>query len=120
MQATTDGGQHWSGRTLNSPWPIREIRFVDGQNGWAVGGNWLNEIGGIYSTKDDGHTWSLDWQDVYEMTSCTQTPAQAAKVRVLCVGFKSAGSVLFAADRASIGRSLDRHLRLDFHCQPVI
>ncbi len=96
LQATTDGGQHWSGRTLNSAWPVREIRFVDQQNGWAVGGNWLREIGGIYSSKDGGHTWSLDLQDVYEMTSCTQVPAQAGKVRVLCVGFKQGGSVLFA------------------------
>jgi hypothetical protein len=96
VQVTTNGGQHWSGRTLNSPWPVREIHFVNRQNGWAVGGNWLQKVGGIYSSKDGGHTWSLDFQDVYEMTSCAQTPAQSGKVRVWCVGYNKTGSALYA------------------------
>jgi photosystem II stability/assembly factor-like uncharacterized protein len=39
MHRTTDHGATWSDRTLESPWPIREILFVTPDVGWAAGGN---------------------------------------------------------------------------------
>ncbi len=41
VHRTTDGGKTWSGRTLDDPWPIREIRFVTPKIGWAAGGKLL-------------------------------------------------------------------------------
>jgi uncharacterized repeat protein (TIGR03803 family) len=95
VQFTTDDAATWSGRTLSSPWPVQEIRFVDRQNGWAVGGN-AEVVGGIYSSKDGGQTWSLDFQNGYEMVSCAQATTQSGEVRVWCVGDTISGSALYA------------------------
>jgi photosystem II stability/assembly factor-like uncharacterized protein len=60
VHRTADGGETWSGRTLEAPWPIREIRFVTSQLGWAAGGNIYSGVGGLDFSGDGGQTWSLD------------------------------------------------------------
>jgi uncharacterized repeat protein (TIGR03803 family) len=95
VQFTTNGALTWSGPTLSSPWPVQEIRFVDRQNGWAAGGN-AEVVGGIYSSKDGGKTWSLDFQNGYEMVSCAQATTPSRAVRVWCVGDTISGSALYA------------------------
>jgi photosystem II stability/assembly factor-like uncharacterized protein len=49
---TADGGQTWQVQT-RVPTSLRAVRFVDPQNGWAVGSR-----GMIFHTTDGGQTWS--------------------------------------------------------------
>src|SRR5438093_1007784 len=58
VHRTADGGETWSGRTLETAWPIREIRFMTSKLGWAAGGNIYSGGGGLYFSNDSGKTWS--------------------------------------------------------------
>lgn len=49
---TADGGQTWQVQT-RVPSSLRSIRFVDPQNGWAVGSG-----GRVFRTTDGGTTWT--------------------------------------------------------------
>ncbi|HEX4080902.1 MAG TPA: hypothetical protein VHX61_18725, partial [Rhizomicrobium sp.] len=70
LHRTTDGGQTWSGRVLNTAWPIREIDFLNKKVGWATGGNIYSNVGGIYYSADGGKTWSQDLATEDEIGSC--------------------------------------------------
>ena len=89
VHRTTDGGNTWSGRTLDGPWPIRELRFLTPQIGWAAGGNVFTGVGGAYFSHDGGQTWSLDVDTAAEMASCDSRQAGAG-FQVWCAGFNSA------------------------------
>jgi photosystem II stability/assembly factor-like uncharacterized protein len=87
VHRTTDGGKTWSGRTLDDPWPIREIYFLTADEGWAAGGNIYTNVGGIYFSSDGGQTWSLDLDtNGSEMKACASQPV-AGGHRVWCAGF---------------------------------
>ena len=86
VHRTTDGGKTWSGRTLDDPWPIREIRFLTPTIGWAAGGNYTSNIGGIYFSRNGGKTWSLDANTGAEMDACDSKPA-GTKFQVWCAGY---------------------------------
>ena len=58
MHRTADGGETWSGRTLDAPWPIREIRFVTSNLGSGGRGDVYSSAGGLYFSSDGGQTWS--------------------------------------------------------------
>jgi photosystem II stability/assembly factor-like uncharacterized protein len=88
LHRTTDGGKTWSGRTLNDPWPIREIRFVTPNIGWAAGGNIYSKVGGIYFSRNGGKTWSLDANTAAEMDACDSKPV-GTKFQVWCAGYNS-------------------------------
>ncbi len=83
---TTDGGKTWSGRTLDGPWPIRELLFLTPQVGWAAGGNLYTNVGGIYFSTDGGQTWSVDVTTNAEMDACDKQPAKTG-YRVWCAGY---------------------------------
>jgi photosystem II stability/assembly factor-like uncharacterized protein len=85
VHVTTDGGRTWSDRTLDSPWPIRELDFLSPTLGWAAGGNVFSGVGGMYFTSDGGTTWSLDADTGAEMGSCAQVRSGTA-VRIWCAG----------------------------------
>ncbi|HEX4080931.1 MAG TPA: hypothetical protein VHX61_18870, partial [Rhizomicrobium sp.] len=70
LHRTTDGGTTWSGRVLNTAWPIREIDFLNKKVGWATGGNIYSNVGGIYYSADGGKTWSQDLATEDEIGSC--------------------------------------------------
>lgn len=70
VHRTADGGATWSGRTLQAPWPIREIRFVTSNLGWAAGGNIYSGGDGLYFSSDGGQTWSLDLNAGAELDAC--------------------------------------------------
>jgi photosystem II stability/assembly factor-like uncharacterized protein len=74
VHRTADGGKTWSGRTLDDPWPIREIRFVTPNLGGAAGGNIYSKVGGMYFSRNGGKTWSLDANTGAEMTPATASP----------------------------------------------
>jgi len=83
VHRTTDGGQTWSDRTLDTPWPIREILFISPQTGWAVGGNIYSNVGGIYFSNDGGQTWTPDFDSTgHELDACAHV-----EPHVWCAGY---------------------------------
>jgi photosystem II stability/assembly factor-like uncharacterized protein len=91
VHRTTDGGNTWSGRTLDGPWPIREIRFLTPQFGWATGGNSFSNVGGIYFSHDGGQTWSVDVTTNSEMDACDAQHI-GRNVQVWCAGYDSSAN----------------------------
>jgi photosystem II stability/assembly factor-like uncharacterized protein len=93
LHRTTDGGATWSGRVLETPWPIRQIEFLDSSVGWATGGNVYSGVGGISFTTDGGKTWSLDLDTGDEVGACAHhTVGAGNRTRVWCAGFTFNGS----------------------------
>jgi photosystem II stability/assembly factor-like uncharacterized protein len=87
VHRTTDGGNTWSSRTLNSPFPIRELRFITPKIGWAAGGNVYSSIGGAYFSADGGQTWKADLDSQgHELASCAAMSVTGG-TRVWCAGF---------------------------------
>jgi hypothetical protein len=95
VHRTVDGGANWSDRTLDSPWPIREILFVTPQMGWAAGGNIYSGAGGLYFSNDGGQTWTLDLDSAgNEMDACAHTGS-----RVWCAGYDASfNGVVYTLD----------------------
>jgi Bacterial Ig-like domain (group 3) len=102
VHRTTDGGKTWSGRTLDISWPIRELRFLTPQFGWAAGGDIFSGVGGIYFSNDGGQTWSLDVDTGSEMRSCDINYHSLSNYQVWCAGYSRAGSVVY---RVQVGNS---------------
>jgi len=86
VHRTVDGGKTWSGRTLDGPWPIREIRFVTPKIGWAAGGNVYSQVGGMYFSHTGGKNWTLDANTGAEMVSC-DSKRISTKFQVWCAGY---------------------------------
>jgi hypothetical protein len=93
VHRTADGGNTWSGRTLDIGWPIREILFLTPKIGWATGGNYSSNVGGMYFSKDGGQTWSLDVSTGAEMGAC-DSKRQGNHVQVWCAGFNGSLSTV--------------------------
>ena len=91
IHLTTNGGKTWSGRTLDGPWPIRSVLFLNGLTGWAAGGNFYTGVGGIYFSTDGGKTWLVDATTNSEMGSCAQHALSVGHHQVWCAGFNSNG-----------------------------
>jgi hypothetical protein len=89
VHRTTDGGQSWSGRILNPPYPIRSLLFLDGSLGFGVGGNYFQGIGGIWSTTDGGGSWNLDVDTGCEMKGIDWARVSGDSVSVWCAGSRS-------------------------------
>jgi photosystem II stability/assembly factor-like uncharacterized protein len=91
IHLTTNGGKTWSGRTLDGPWPIRSVLFLNSLTGWAAGGNFYTGVGGIYFSTDGGKTWSVDATTNSEMGSCAQHALSLGHHQIWCAGFNSNG-----------------------------
>jgi photosystem II stability/assembly factor-like uncharacterized protein len=89
VHRTVDGGKTWSGRILNPPYPIRSLLFLDKAIGFAVGGNYFQAIGGIWSTVDGGDNWSLDVNTGTEMKGIDWARVSPEVVDVWCAGSTS-------------------------------
>jgi photosystem II stability/assembly factor-like uncharacterized protein len=86
VHRTTDGGTTWSDRTLDTPWPVREILFVTPDMGWAAGGNIYSNAGGLYFSNDGGKNWTLDLDsEGRELDACAHVGT-----RVWCAGYDAA------------------------------
>ena len=93
LHRTADGGATWSGRVLNTDWPIRQIEFLDRKVGWAAGGNVYSNVGGIYYTSNGGKKWTLDATTGDEMGACAHQPVgDGSQTQVWCIGFLFTGS----------------------------
>lgn len=88
VHITTDGGKSWSGRTLDRPWPIRQLVFINSKTGWATGGNLYSGVGGMYFTTDGGNTWAVDVSTGAEMDACSVRPLKTGHA-VWCAGYNS-------------------------------
>jgi hypothetical protein len=66
MHVTTNGGETWSGRTLDGPWSIRSVLFL---------------------TSDGGNTWSVDVTTNSEMGSCADHSIGGGHHQIWCAGF---------------------------------
>lgn len=86
LHRTTDGGKTWSGRILNTAWPIREIDFLSKKFGWATGGNIYSNVGGIEFSPDGGKTWSLDLTTQDEIGSCASQNLGNGQTQMWCIG----------------------------------
>jgi photosystem II stability/assembly factor-like uncharacterized protein len=86
VHVTANGGKTWSARTLDGPWPIREILFLTPLIGWAAGGNLYTGVGGIYFSSNGGKTWSVDVTTNAEMDACDKQPTNPG-YRVWCAGY---------------------------------
>jgi photosystem II stability/assembly factor-like uncharacterized protein len=87
LHTTRDGGQVWSGRTIDGPWPIRSILFLNNKTGWAGGGNVYTDVGGMYFSTDGGNTWSVDVTTNAEMGSCADHAIPGGHHQIWCAGF---------------------------------
>jgi photosystem II stability/assembly factor-like uncharacterized protein len=85
VHVTANGGKTWSARTLDDPWPIRELLFLSTKSGWAAGGNVYTGVGGIYFSNAGGQTWSVDVTTNAEMDACAQQPLSSG-YHVWCAG----------------------------------
>lgn len=92
VHVTTNGGKTWTTRTLDGPWPIRSILFLNANIGWATGGNFFSGVGGIYFSSNGGKTWTVDSTTGAEMGSCAQQPV-AHKHQLWCAGFEASPSL---------------------------
>lgn len=100
VHRSTDGGTTWSGRTLNSPWQIREIIFVNAKDGWAAGG--AGDAGGAYVSHDGGQSWQLELDAGVGLTSCA-----TADYHLFCAGYDNSGtSHVYARDYDHIRREV--------------
>jgi hypothetical protein len=111
VHLSEDGGATWALRAFNAPFPIRTVEAVP----WvtkpagtppllvAAGGNYFSGVGGIFSSKDGGHTWTqdLDTQGS-EVKACRglRLPGAPATFRLFCVSGGPAAGAVFAADIA--------------------
>lgn len=92
LHRTTDGGTTWSGRVLNTAWPIREIEFLNGKIGWATGGNIYSDVGGIYYSSDGGKSWTLDLSTEDEIGACADRNLGNGQTQIWCIGDAYNGS----------------------------
>jgi photosystem II stability/assembly factor-like uncharacterized protein len=118
VHRTIDGGQNWSGRILNPPYPIRALLFFDEDLGFAVGGNYFGSIGGIWSTADGGDGWNLDVNTGAEMKGIDWAPVSEDSVDVWCAGSSSTkgkiyrtrvylpGAIIGVADAPAAGQAV--------------
>jgi len=86
LHRTTDGGATWSGRVLNTSWPIRQIAFLDKKTGWAAGGDIYSGVGGIYFSSNGGKTWNEDIETGDEVDACDHWDLGSGQTQVWCIG----------------------------------
>ncbi len=94
VHRTTDGGLTWSGRILETDYPIRTVHFLTREIGFAAGGNYRDttggvwdSIGGIWSTSDGGETWQEDAALSAEVTVLGSRRESPVHVYVFAAGF---------------------------------
>ena len=90
LHRTTDGGDTWSDRVLQTAYPIRQIQAINKHDVWAAGGS--GGVGGINYSADGGLTWSEDLATDTEVNSCSSKRVKHGDAdRIWCFGFSSAG-----------------------------
>jgi photosystem II stability/assembly factor-like uncharacterized protein len=86
VHVTTDGGATWSGRVLETNYPIRAVLMVTPQVGYAAGGDYTHAHGDVWSTRDGGQTWTHDLVSAAEIRALACVRANSAYVNVIAAG----------------------------------
>jgi hypothetical protein len=87
VHRTSDGGASWSERLLETNYPIRTVHFLTRDIGFAAGGNYLDGVGGIWSTTDGGQTWQEDMTVTAEITVLGSRRYSPAYVDIFAAGY---------------------------------
>ncbi|MBU1937724.1 hypothetical protein KKG05_10035, partial [bacterium] len=87
VHRTTNGGLTWSGRLLETDYPIRTVHFITREIGFAAGGNYAAGVGGIWSTSDGGNTWQEDAAVSAELTVIGSRRYSPAYMDIFTAGF---------------------------------
>jgi len=87
VHRTTDRGLTWSGRLLETNYPIRTGHFLDRNYGFAAGGNYQEGVGGIWSTTDGGETWHEDLEVTAEITVLGSRRYNLVYMDIFAAGF---------------------------------
>jgi len=87
VRVTDDGAQSWSGRTLNSSAPIRDVLRLSPDVVFAAGGHYASGFGTIFRSSNGGHSWRLDATTNAEITQLASVRVNAAYVDVFAAGF---------------------------------
>ncbi len=102
IRYTTDFGQSWSARTLQTDIPLRTVFMLTDSIGFAAGGIADSAVGRVYRTDDGGVTWRLDLEVDAEITELGYARESGGYVNVIAAGY-------FADFRCGVWRS---HLQL--------
>ena len=103
VHRTTDGGVNWSGRILDTPYPIRVVYFFDSQMGIAQGGEVNSGVGGIWESTDGGANWAEATVTNLEMGSLDWQPVGPDSIDIWSVGYTSSGGFHSVVYKKRIG-----------------
>lgn len=95
---TTDFGQEWSPRTLQTNIPLRTALFVNDTLGYVAGGIANNAVGRVWRTTDGGATWQLELEVDAEITELGYARESGGYVNIIAAGY-------FADFRCGVWRS---------------
>ena len=105
VHVSANGGRSYAPqRVLQAAFPIRNVQAVAAAGSppvrlIAAGGNFFSAVGGVYSSADEGKTWTLDIDLGEEIKACRQLALPSLKItRVFCVSAGSAGGSIVSAD----------------------
>ncbi len=110
VRYTTDFGQTWSERTLNTDVPVRTVLFMDDTLGYAAGGSANDAIGRVWRTTDGGVTWDLELEVEAEITELGYARESGGYINIIAAGY-------FADFRCGVWRS---HLQYPDSAGPVL
>ena len=87
VRVTEDGAQTWSGRTLNTLFPVRDVLRVTPDIAFAAGGHYELGVGTIWRSTDGGWSWDIELSVDAEITQLASYRVNAAYVDVFAAGF---------------------------------
>jgi photosystem II stability/assembly factor-like uncharacterized protein len=96
IHSSTDGGKTWGPRILNTPYPIRSIRFVNKNVGFAVGGNYFSAQGGVWRTNDGGKNWELDFDAKAEIKGIDIVMVNRSHALVIVAGSRGGFGAIYS------------------------
>ena len=95
---TTDFGQTWSARTLQTNIPLRAALMLNDTLGYVAGGIANDAIGRVWRTIDGGATWELELEVEAEITELGYSRESGGYINVIATGY-------FADFRGGVWRS---------------
>jgi hypothetical protein len=87
VRYTTDFGQTWSPRTLQTDVPVRTVLMLTDSLGYAAGGIANDAIGRVWRTTDGGVSWQLELEVDAEITELGYARESGGYVNVIAAGY---------------------------------
>jgi len=87
VRFTTDFGQTWSERTLNTDVPVRSVLLLNDTLGYAAGGIAADAIGKVWRTTDGGATWDLELEVDAEITELGYARESGGYINIIAAGY---------------------------------